>query len=101
MVIPGEIRELLWDYDLDRLEDDAGLENAVIERVMQRGSWNQMRWLLKTIERPRLRVFLEDRGHRKLAPRELGFWALVSGVPAKTRDDWVDLARARELEWRG
>ena len=101
MVIPDEIRGLLWEVDLDRLGRDAELEDAVIERVMQRGSWNQMRWLLRTIERPRLRLFLERRGHRRLAPRELGFWALVSGVPAETRDDWVHLARAREQEWRG
>jgi hypothetical protein len=101
MVIPDEIRDLLWEYDLEGLDSDANLEDAVIERVMQRGRWNQMRWLLRHMGRQRLRLFLEDRGHRRLPPRELRFWALLSGVPEETRNDWVHLARTREREWRG
>lgn len=101
MVISGEIRSLLWEYDLEGVEDDADLEDAVIERVMQRGSWDQMRWLLRHMGRKRLRLYLEGRGHRRLAPRELRFWALLSGVPETTRNDWVRLAQTREREWRG
>jgi hypothetical protein len=101
MEIPVGVRELLWEYAIDGPTIDDRWQPAVLERVMQRGGWAEMRWLLKTFSRTRIRSFLEDRGHRVLAPRELRFWAFVSGVDAEVQDDWVRMARQRQREWRG
>jgi hypothetical protein len=100
MQIPQTIRELLWEYEIeDRIE--APWENTVLERVMQRGGWSEMQWLLRTFDRRRLREFLTDRGHRALAPRELRYWSFVCGVPGDDQDAWVVAARRREQSWRG
>lgn len=100
MQIPQKIRELLWEYQIEnRIE--AQWENTVLERVMQRGGWSEMRWLLQTFDRGRLREFLIDRGHRALGPRELRYWSFVCGVPGDDQDAWVISARRREQAWRG
>ena len=100
MKIPQAVRALLWEY---RTEEELGREqeDVVLERVMQRGGWAEMRWLTRTFDRRRLRDFLARRGHRVLAPRELRYWSFIAGVPDDEQDAWVAGARRREREWRG
>ncbi len=86
---------------MDEAPSGKGWENAIIERVMQRGCWNDMLWLLRTFDRSELRSFLNNRGRRVLAPRELRFWAGVCSVPDNDQDVWVREARVRERAWRG
>jgi hypothetical protein len=101
MEIPATVRELLWEYSSDESLIEGPAESTVVERVMQLGGWDEMRWLLKSFSRDRLRAYLEHRGRRVLAPRELRFWMFVCGVPLEEQDDWAEDARRREFEWRG
>ena len=101
MEIPAGVRALLWEYSVDEAPSGEGWENAIIERVMQRGCWNDMLWLWRSFHRRRLRGFLERRGRRVLPPRELRFWAAICDVPGDEQDVWVREARARERAWRG
>jgi hypothetical protein len=100
MEIPEAVRELLWEYRIEGALNPQW-EDAVLERVMQRGGWSEMRWLVRSFDRARLRNYLARRGHRVLAPRELRYWALVCGVPDEDQDRWIDAARRREQAWRG
>lgn len=100
MDIPPSVQKLLWEYSTDAFSAGEGWESAIIERVMQRGCWDDMRWLLQTFDRQRLRTFLERRGRRALAPRELRFWARICEVPDVEQDSWVQESRAREQAWR-
>ena len=100
MEIPEAVRTLLWEYALDEVPSSEKWRLAIIERVMQRGCWDDMLWLLRAFDRERLRVFLERRGRRALAPRELRFWATICGVPEDEQDTWVLESRARERAWR-
>ena len=101
MEIPEKIKALLWEYSVDEAPSGEGWEKTIIERVMQRGCWNDMLWLLRVFNRSRLRGFLEQRGRRILAPRELRFWAIMCGITGDVQDAWVGEARARERAWRG
>lgn len=100
MEIPGTIRTLLWEYSLDEISSGKRWQSAIIERVMQRGCWDDMLWLLREFDRVRLRDFLEHRGRRALAPRELRFWARICEVPEIEQDTWVHESRTRERAWR-
>lgn len=91
----------MWEYDVPLAPDEPVWQRAVIERVMARGSWADMRWLLASFERTRLRGYLVSRGRRVLPPRELRFWGIVCGAPAADLDGWVREARERERAWRG
>ena len=100
MKIPAAIRNLLWEYSLEEIPQGEQWQTAIIERVMQRGCWEDMLWLLQAFERERLRVYLERRGKRALAPRELRFWARICDVPEVEQDAWVNQSRIRESAWR-
>lgn len=101
MRFPDTVERLLWEYDLEALRAEPELPEVVIERVMARGGWEPMRWLLATCSPERRRRFLEERGRRVLAPRELNFWAFASSVPPERTSEWVREARKRETAWRG
>ena len=101
MRFPAAVERLLWEYDLEALRAEPELPEIVIERVMARGGWEPMRWLLSTCDAERRRLFLEERGRRVLPPRELNFWAFASSVPEERTAEWVLEARKREAAWRG
>jgi hypothetical protein len=101
MEIPAAIRSLMWEYSIDDRSFEDSWERAVIERTMERGGWNEMRWLLRAVGTQRLRSFLEDRGRNVLPPRELRFWSIICGVSASAQDEWVEEARQRRAAWLG
>lgn len=101
MELPQSVRTLLSEYDLREGTDGAGWQRAAVERVMSRGRWEEMRWLLAAFDRDRLRSYLGGRGRRALSPRELRFWCMVCEVPPAQADVWVAEARSRERAWRG
>jgi hypothetical protein len=101
MQIPPRVQALLWDVSIDLSSVDARCERLIIERVMDRGCWEDMRWLLRSFDGKRLRKFVRSRGRRVLAPRELRFWTTVCGVPKAEADIWVGEARKHERSWRG
>lgn len=101
MDLPKRVGQLLWEYDLNALPTGAELPDVVVERVMVRGGWEEMRWLLASCDRERLRRFLELRGSRVLEPRELAFWAFACAVPDERVETWIRDARERLKAWRG
>ena len=100
MEIPAAVQTLMWEYSLQEVPSGERWQSAIIERVMQRGCWDDMLWLLRAFDRERLSDFLEQRGKRALAPRELRFWATICGVPADEQDTWVHDSRERVGAWR-
>lgn len=99
MELPKHVRELLWEYDLDDPRGLDRLDRIVVERVMERGGWESMCWLLSVYRRTQLREYLENRGHRVLPPRELRFWSWVTAVPQPVATSWVLNARKRVEKW--
>jgi hypothetical protein len=78
-VIPAELAWLFWDVDPTTI-DLALHRDYVIERVMSRGDWFAMRWLVANVEPAELAAFLRQHGHR-LSPRDRAFWCLIAEVP--------------------
>ena len=100
MQVPEHVRRLMWEYDEGALRAAADLPDSLLERVMERGGIEEMRWLLATAGRARLAAYLEKRGHRVLPPRELRFWCHMAGIEESVASAWVAGARARERTWR-
>ena len=101
MEFPQSVRTLLWEYDDRGGTAGVGWERAAVERVMARGCWDDMRWLLSAFDHDPLRSYLSERGRRALPPRELRFWCTVCQVPPAQADGWVAEARRQERAWRG
>lgn len=78
-MIPAELAWLFWDVDPSTIDLDRH-RDYVLERIMTRGDWLAMRWLIDRVAAAELAEFLSRRGDR-LPPRERAFWSVVSGVP--------------------
>ena len=90
--LPDCIARLLWQVDPGHIDLDAH-RDYVLERVMQRGGWNAMRWLRRTYSLETIADFLRRRGTR-LPPRERAYWSLAAGVeieqePGGGRPSWA------------
>lgn len=82
VALPLDVVRLLWDVDPDSLDmSRAADRDLVMERVMSRGTLDAMRWLRARFSKDELAAFVRERGQTRLAPRDLAYWALVSGVP--------------------
>ncbi len=101
MTLPQSVLKLMWEYDAKGLQGLIGMPDAVLERVMIRGGWEEMVWLKEKVGVDRLGEFLVKRGARVLPPRELRYWCFVCGINDSIADGWVSEARRRVKEWRG
>lgn len=101
MIVPDSVRLLLHDYMVPAVLDGAVWDRAIMERVMERGGWDDIRWLMAEFGPARVADYLRARGHRVLAPQELRFWAWFGGIPAPLADTWVQAARERVRAWQG
>ena len=99
--IPGDIQRLMWEYDIDDFDSWAELPVAVLDRVMARGGWAEMQWLIRDVGVERMRSYLDRRGARVLPPREVAFWGLACSVPDELVNEWLVRSRERQSEWRG
>ena len=79
--LPDYIARLLWQIDPSTV-DLHSHRDYVLERVMQRGGWDAMRWLRRTYSRDALADFLRRRGDR-LPPRERAYWSVAADVEIK------------------
>jgi hypothetical protein len=80
-VIPAELAWLFWDVDPETI--DLGCHrDYVVERVMTRGNWVAMCWLIDHVDRTDLAEFLRRRGH-VLTPRDRAFWSLIAEIPSR------------------
>lgn len=82
-MIPAELTWLFWDVDPETI-DLVEHRDYVLERVMTRGTWPAMRWLIAQFEPPVLAEFLLRRSDR-LTPRDQAFWSLIAGVPHQAK----------------
>jgi len=97
--LPEFLFPLFWEYD-PRTMDIVKHASLIIGRIMERGSWASMVWLRETYSREQLVSFLEGRGRRMLPPRELNYWALISGIDPEKRKMWLKEAREKPDVWR-
>ncbi len=74
MPIPQTIRRYFWDVD-SRLLDSARHERQIIERLLERGDMESIRWLLHTYDRSRIADVA--RVGRSLSPKSRNFWNMV------------------------
>jgi hypothetical protein len=89
--LPEAARRLFPNQLSDRLSTDR-FESTILERLLEDGDRDDLRWLTSEIPEERLIGWLRERGDRQLSDRSRAFWSLLLGVPAPTRR-----ARGNEL----
>ena len=77
MIIQGNIPTGLYphfqEYDVASLDlkRDA---NLIIQRTLEYGNWEEVRWLFQMYGSKRVRLFLRQRGERWLRPVVFQYW---------------------------
>ena len=90
--LPVSTAWLFPEYDFTDMnaEEHAGV---IIERMLERGSWDELRWLFGHYGESRVAEWVCHHGFRLLSKRSFALWRLVLGV-----DDFVDPEWAREAK---
>jgi hypothetical protein len=71
--IPTGLRPYFQEYDITQLDliRDA---NLVIQRTLEFGTWDELRWLFSVYSAQRIRTFLREHGQRWLKPITFHYW---------------------------
>lgn len=71
--IPVTLKPYFQEYDIARLDltRDA---NLIIQRVLEFGTWDEIRWLFGVYRSKRIRSFLREHGARGLKPVTFNYW---------------------------
>lgn len=68
----------------------------IIERMLERGTWEQIRWLFKTYGETIFADWVRKHGYRLLLKRSFALWKLVLGIDDISVPDWAIEAKNME-----
>ena len=71
--IPAGLQPYFQEYDPASL-DLRGAADLVIQRTLEFGTWDEVRWLFGLYGKRRIRRFLRQRGERMLPPVTFNYW---------------------------
>lgn len=77
--IPAGLRPHFQEYDPEQL-DFARDADLIIQRTLDFGTWEEVRWLFSLYESSRIRQFLRRHGERWLKPVTFNYWRKLLGV---------------------
>ncbi|HLA06691.1 MAG TPA: hypothetical protein VJ022_04550 [Anaerolineales bacterium] len=77
--IPAGLKPYFQEYDIERLDlvRDADL---IIQRTLEFGTWEEIRWLFEMYRGKRIREFLRKHGERWLKPVTFNYWQKLLGI---------------------
>ena len=85
------LRLLFWDVDFEALSWEAH-RDFIIQRVLERGNLDHLRWLRQTLGDKELADWILARQGRGLSPRQLAFWQIVLDLPMAQVNRWIEHA---------
>jgi len=88
MSLPTNSEWLFPEYDGGSIEVEHH-SGVIIERILERGTWKQLRWLFRTYGEDRVREWVQRHGFRLLSSRSFALWRLVLGVEEFVAPEWA------------
>lgn len=77
--IPVGLSPHFQEYDTSQLNLDRDA-NLIIQRALEFGTWDDLRWLFGLYGVKRIRLFLRERGQRWLKPVTFHYWRKLLGI---------------------
>lgn len=77
--IPSGLRPHFQEYDLSSLELDRDAD-LIIQRTLEYGTWDEIRWLVASYGVDRVRTFVRVRGERMLSRVTFNDWRKLIGT---------------------
>ena len=72
----------------------------IIQRIVEMGSWDSMKWLRRTYSKDQILSYLMNAGKRKIPDRDLNYWLLVMGVSADERNNILNEENKSNCVWK-
>jgi hypothetical protein len=82
-----------YEFECMNLEDHQGV---IIERILERGSWDQIRWLFRIYGETHVAGWVRKHGFRLLSKRSFALWRLTLGVNDYSAPEWAIAAKEME-----
>lgn len=93
--LPAASAWLFPEYDFGTM-DLVQHRGVIMERLLDRGTWEQLRWLFSTYGEGRVSEWVRRHGLRLLSKRSFALWCLALGVKQYEAPSWAVEARAME-----
>ncbi|HUH97777.1 MAG TPA: hypothetical protein VLZ89_10490 [Anaerolineales bacterium] len=77
--IPAGLRPHFQEYDLAAL-NIARDANLIMQRTLEYGTWDEIRWLFQVYDVKEIRAFLRRYGQRWLRPAAFNYWRKLLGI---------------------
>jgi hypothetical protein len=85
--LPADSVWLFPEYDFDTMTPRR-FAPVIIERVLERGSAAQTRWLLRQYGLPAVEAWVRRYGYRRLSHKVFEYWRWVFGIKRYHRPPW-------------
>ena len=92
--LPSNLNWLFPEYKLQEMDVET-YKSVIIERVLERGSWEQVRWLFNTYGELVVSEWVRKHGFRLLSRRSFALWRLALGVGDFQAPEWAIAAKER------
>ena len=70
--------------------------NLIMERLLERGTWDQVRWLFAAYGEDRVAAWVQRHGFRLLSRRSFALWRLALDITDFDAPEWAIEARKME-----
>lgn len=97
-MLPADTAWLFPEYAFSTM-DVQSHQGVIIERVLERGSWEQLRWLFATYGEKVVAQWVSRHGFRLLSKRSFALWRLVLNVESFTAPEWAIAAKQSPESW--
>jgi hypothetical protein len=90
--------DMAWlfpEYDFETMDLERH-QAVIIERVLERGTWEQLRWLFATYGEATVAEWVRRHGFRSLSRRSFALWRLALGITDYVAPEWAVEAKRME-----
>jgi hypothetical protein len=93
--LPTDSAWLFPEYTFAEIDQERH-RGVIIERFLERGTWEQTRWLFATYGEATVADWVRQHGFRLLSRRSFALWRLALDVSDYHAPDWAVAAKATE-----
>lgn len=93
--LPKSSAWLFPEYEFARMNPDE-YAGVVIERILERGSWAEIRWVLERYGKRVVAKWIRQHGYRRLDRRAFDYWRWMLGIKRYKMPPWEAQGRSRE-----
>lgn len=90
--LPEDSAWLFPEYEFESIAIDTH-RGVIIERILEKGSWEQLRWLFSTYSEETVAEWVRAHGFRLLSKRSFSLWRLTLGIEDFQAPDWAIAAK--------